>query len=59
MIEVYLLGVLVSLLKLSKLATLTLGASFWSFVGLIICLTAAVSSIDPRELWTRLENANR
>lgn len=57
MIEVYLLGVLVSLLKLGKMATLTLGISFWAFVGLIICLTAAIASIDPREIWTRLENA--
>ncbi len=57
MIEVFLLGALVSLLKLGKLAELTLGASFWSFVGLIICLTAALASIHPRELWTRLELA--
>jgi paraquat-inducible protein A len=57
MVEVFLLGALVSLLKLGKLATLTLGISFWAFVGLIICLTAALSSIDYRELWTRLENA--
>lgn len=57
MIEVFLLGALVSLLKLGKLAELTLGASFWSFVGLIICLTAALASIHPRELWTRLEMA--
>ena len=55
MIEVFLLGALVSLLKLGKLATLTLGVSFWSFVGLIICLTAALASIHPRELWARLE----
>ncbi len=55
MTEVFLLGALVSLLKLGKLATLTLGISFWAFVGLIICLTAALSSIDYRELWTRLE----
>lgn len=57
MIEVFLLGALVSLLKLGKLATLTLGTSFWSFVGLIICLTAALASIHPRELWARLEEA--
>lgn len=57
MIEVFLLGALVSLLKLGKLAELTLGASFWAFVGLIICLTAALASIHPRELWTRLEMA--
>ncbi|MDQ6808756.1 MAG: paraquat-inducible protein A [Verrucomicrobiota bacterium] len=55
MIEVFLLGVLVSLLKLGKLATLSLGLSFWAFVGLIICLTAAIASVDAREIWTRLE----
>ena len=33
MVEVYLLGVLVSLLKLGSLAKLTLGTSFWAFVG--------------------------
>jgi len=57
MIEVFLLGVLVSLLKLGKLATLTLGASFWAFVALILCLAGAVAAIDPREIWTRLEDA--
>lgn len=57
MVEVYLLGVLVSLLKLGKLATLSLGVSFWAFLGLIVCLTAALASIDPRELWNRLEDA--
>lgn len=57
MLEVFLLGALVSLLKLGKLATLTLGISFWAFVVLIICLTAALASIHPRELWARLEMA--
>lgn len=57
MVEVYLLGVLVSLLKLEKLATLTLGVSFWAFVGLIVCLASAVSIIDPQELWKKLEEA--
>ena len=57
MVEVYLLGVLVSLLKLGKLATLTLGTSFWSYVGLIVTLTAAMASIDYRELWSRVEAA--
>ena len=57
MLDVYLLGVLVSLLKLGKLATLTLGTSFWAFVGLIICLTLSVSAIHSRDLWARLEKA--
>lgn len=57
MVEVFLLGVLVSLLKLGSLATLTLGTSFWAFVGLIVCLTAALSAFDHRDLWARLEAA--
>jgi paraquat-inducible protein A len=57
MVEVYLVSVIVSLLKLGKLATLTLGTSFWSFVALIVCLTAAIASIHPRELWARIAEA--
>ena len=57
MAEVYLLGVLVSLLKLGKLAQLTLGVSFWAFVGLIVCLASAVSIIDRGELWRELAEA--
>ena len=59
MVEVYLLGVLVSLLKLGSLATLKLGISFYAYVGFIICLTMAVATIDYRELWDHLERAER
>ena len=59
MLEVFLLGALVSLIKLGKLATLSLGVSFWAFIGLILCLTSALGSIHPRELWNRLERARR
>lgn len=57
MLDVYLLGVLVSLLKLGKLATLTLGTSFWAFAALIVCLSLSLAAIDLRELWARLEAA--
>lgn len=57
MVEVFLVGVLVSLLKLGKVATLTVGISFWAFIALIFCLTAALAAIHPRELWARLEMA--
>ena len=53
----FLLGVLVSLLKLGTLATLTLGTSFWAFVGLMVCLVAALTAIDYAELWEQLEAA--
>ncbi len=59
MVEVYLLGVLVSLLKLGSLAQLKLGISFYAYVGFIVCLTAAVATTDYRELWDHLENAKR
>lgn len=58
MIEVFLLGVLVSLLKLGDIATVTLGTSFWAFAGLIVCLAASVSSIDKHQMWTYLEEAH-
>jgi paraquat-inducible protein A len=59
MSEVYLLGALVSMLKLGKLATLTLGVSFWAFVGFILCFASAVTIIDPSELWRKLQEARR
>ncbi len=55
MIEVFLISVLVSLLKLGDIATVKLGVAFWAFVGLIVCLTASLSVIDRRDLWERLE----
>ena len=57
MIEVFLLGVLVSLLKLGKVADLHFGIGFWAFAGLMVCMAAAVAAIDKRELWDRLEVA--
>jgi paraquat-inducible protein A len=57
MVQVFLLGTLVSFMKLGKLATLTLGTSFWAFIGLIVCLTLALAVVDPRELWEKLEAA--
>jgi paraquat-inducible protein A len=55
MIEVFLLGVLVSLLKLDKVADLHYGIGFWAFSLLMLCMAAAVAGIDRDELWDRLE----
>lgn len=57
MIEVFLLGVLVSLLKLGKVADVTFGVGFWAFGVLMVCMAAAAASIDRDELWDRLEVA--
>ena len=57
MVEVFLLGVLVSLLKLTKIAEVHFGLGFWAFAGVMVCMAAAVASIDREELWDRLEVA--
>lgn len=57
MIEVFLLGVLVSLLKLGKVADVHFGMGFWAFGVLMFCMAAAVAGIDRHELWDRMEVA--
>lgn len=58
MTEVFLLGVLVSLLKLAEMASVTLGVAFWAFSAMIVCLTASLASIDRRRLWDGIESAS-
>ena len=55
MLEVFLLGLLVSLQKLGHLATLQYGVGLWALAGAVLCLAAAVGAIDRMELWDRLE----
>ncbi|CAN5402110.1 paraquat-inducible protein A [soil metagenome] len=50
MIEVFLLGVLVALVKLSSMATVLPGPALWAFVALTVLLTA-VLAFDPRGFW--------
>lgn len=50
MVEVFLLGVLVAVIKLSGMATVVAGPALWAFVGLTVLLTVVVS-FDPRALW--------
>lgn len=57
MVEVFVLGVLVSLVKLAHLAAVVPGIALWSFGGVILLLAAAATSYDPRELWRRAETA--
>jgi paraquat-inducible protein A len=57
MLEVYLLGALVAISKLSGMATIVVGTAFYAFIALIVLTTAASSSMDPRLVWQRLETA--
>jgi paraquat-inducible protein A len=53
MVEVLMLGVLVSLVKLAKLATVVPGIALWSLTALMLLYAAIASSFEPRELWAR------
>ncbi len=57
MVEVFVLGVLVSLVKLADLAKIVPGIALWSFGGLMILFTAATIAFDPRQVWQQLECA--
>ncbi|MGO4306805.1 paraquat-inducible protein A [Cupriavidus sp. RAF12] len=54
MIEVFMIGVLVTLVKLSTMAQVLPGVALWSFGALVVVL-AAMLSFDPRDLWHYLE----
>jgi paraquat-inducible protein A len=57
MVEVFILGMLVSLVKLAGMATVVPGAGMWSFGGLLMTIAAAVASFDARSIWARLDAA--
>ena len=55
MIEVLMLGVLVSLVKLTSSFKVIPGIGLWSFGCLTILLAAAAASFSTRDVWDRLE----
>ena len=58
MIEVFMLGVLVAIVKLASMAVIVPGPALWAFVALTLLLTA-VLSFDPRTLWASWRAAPR
>lgn len=56
MMDVYLLGVIVAVVKLSDLANLVPGVAIYSFVALIFTLAAADSALDTHMVWEKMEN---
>jgi paraquat-inducible protein A len=54
MVEVFLLGMLVSLVKLAHLASVHTGVALWSFAGLMLLLAATAASFDAQAIWARV-----
>jgi paraquat-inducible protein A len=55
MVEVFMLGVLVALVKLAKIASVTPALALWMFAGLTLLLAAAWASFDPHDIRVRAE----
>ncbi len=59
MLEIFLLGVLVSIVKLASMADITLHEGFWAFVGLVVINLTIAARIHPETLWQALERLER
>lgn len=51
MIDVFIIGILVSLVKLADLAVIVPGIAIWSFASMVILLAAAAMFFDSHALW--------
>jgi paraquat-inducible protein A len=55
MMEVFMVGILVSVVKLAKMAKIIPGISLYSFLALIFVLSAMSVSLDTHQIWQKWE----
>ena len=55
MMEVFMLGILVSIVKLAKMATIVPGIAAFAFMALIFVLAASLAVLDPHAVWERIK----
>lgn len=56
MMEVFMIGILVAIVKLVGMAQIIPGLALWSFAVLILVLAAASANLDPQLVWDRADN---
>jgi paraquat-inducible protein A len=54
MLDVFMLGVLVAIVKLGDMAQLMLGPALYAYVPLLLFSIATAATLEPRLLWERL-----
>jgi len=59
MLDVFLVGVLVSIVKLIKMGTIIIGTSLWALSALIVVLAYSASIFDAHPLWEKIERAQK
>jgi paraquat-inducible protein A len=57
MLEVYLLGVLVAIIKLGQLASIELDIAFYAFCVLILVSIASYQALDSRQVWEFIQES--
>ncbi|MEY4684425.1 MAG: hypothetical protein RLZ25_884 [Pseudomonadota bacterium] len=55
MVEVFVMGVLVSVVKLSHLAQIYTGIALWSYGLLILLFAGAMTLVNPQALWAEIK----
>jgi paraquat-inducible protein A len=55
MMEVFMVGILVSVVKLSKMAKIVPGVALYAFLALIFVLAAMSVSLDSHLIWEKWE----
>ena len=58
MVEVFAIGVIVSLVKLAAMAKVTLGPSFWAYLAFSALFLLAYSAMDRLSVWRDIERLN-
>ncbi|WP_290685340.1 MULTISPECIES: paraquat-inducible protein A [unclassified Haematobacter] len=58
MVEVFVIGTAVALVKVAGLANITLGPAFWAFAAMIFTVAIADGYINRWSIWSALETRN-
>jgi paraquat-inducible protein A len=59
MLEVYMLGVLVAVVKLKGMASIVPGIGLYCFIALLLVATMMSSLLDEESFWTRIEQSQQ
>lgn len=56
MLDVFMLGILVAMVKLGDMAEIVIGPGLYAYIPLMLVTVAAGAATEPRLLWKRLES---
>jgi len=59
MVEVFLVGIVVSLVKLVTIAQMHLGLSFWAYVVFCFCYAKVLSLVDRYQFWHWIDEVHK